>query len=88
MSFLIIKGLWPTFIGGFTTAYGKLKEIGFEHWEMPNLEAANESGFAARPGGYRNPDGSFGGECIWAVFGMANAILPVYIIKIMTLVIQ
>lgn len=40
-------------------AGGKLKETGTEHWNNPNYEATNESGFTALPGGGRAPDGHF-----------------------------
>jgi len=33
---------------------GKLKETGTNHWNSPNTGATNESGFTARPGGYRD----------------------------------
>ncbi|MBN1185878.1 MAG: fibrobacter succinogenes major paralogous domain-containing protein [Bacteroidales bacterium] len=38
---------------------GKLKETGTMHWCGPNTGATNESGFTARPGGYRDIDGFF-----------------------------
>ena len=33
---------------------GKLKESGTIHWDSPNSNATNESGFTARPGGTRD----------------------------------
>lgn len=36
----------------------KLKEEGIAHWESPNV-ANDESGFAARPGGYLHPDKTY-----------------------------
>jgi len=42
---------------------GKLKETGTSHWDSPNSNATNESGFTARPGGIReyneNPPSNF-----------------------------
>lgn len=53
---------WNTlenYLGGSTVAGGKLKEIGFTHWENPNTGADNESNFNALGAGYRFVDGEF-----------------------------
>jgi len=41
------------FLGGASTAAGKLKETGTAHWNPPNTGATNETGFTALPGGFR-----------------------------------
>ncbi len=41
-----------------STAGGKMKSTGTEHWEFNN-EATNESGFTGLPGGFRNQGGVF-----------------------------
>ncbi len=46
-------------LGGENIAGGKLKEIGLEHWESPNADADNSSGFTATPGGIRYTNGNF-----------------------------
>lgn len=40
-------------------AGGKMKESGTAHWSDPNTGATNESGFGARPGGFRKKSGGF-----------------------------
>ncbi len=48
-------------IYGALTAGGHLKEIGFTHWDPPNLNAADTFGFKALGAGQRNSAGAFGG---------------------------
>jgi uncharacterized protein (TIGR02145 family) len=57
---------WSTMIaclGGEIVAGDKLKETGINHWKSPNTGSTNESGFTARPGGYRYGSGSFYDVC-------------------------
>jgi len=41
------------YLGGEETAGGKMKETGFLHWDDPNTDATNSSGFTALGGGGR-----------------------------------
>ena len=58
-----------TYLGGENIAGGKLKEVGTTHWQSPNTEATNESGFTAIAGGYRASGGisfpNFGASAFW-----------------------
>ncbi len=42
-------------------AGGRMKETGTAHWNAPNTDATNESGFTALPGSLRDYDGIFSG---------------------------
>jgi len=55
-----------TFLGGEYCA-GKLKEGDTSHWESPNTDVNNETGFTALPGGFRSYDDFryVGYEGIW-----------------------
>lgn len=48
-----------TYLGGESVAGGKLKEISNSHWNSPNTDATNETGFTALPGGFHNYGGAF-----------------------------
>lgn len=48
-----------TALGGVGVIGGSMKEQGTTLWKTPNTEASNESGFTARPGGYRSYNGTF-----------------------------
>lgn len=57
-----------TYLGGENVAGGKLKEIGTTHWQSPNTDATNESGFTAIQGGYLDRSGIFNEfetKCFW-----------------------
>jgi uncharacterized protein (TIGR02145 family) len=53
-------GTLMQYLGGYLIAGGKIKESGLSHWNDPNFNATNESGFNALPAGWRSHTGSFG----------------------------
>ena len=53
---------WNTlinYLGGDAVAGGKMKSTGTQYWNSPNVNATNESGFSALPGGFRDFGGTF-----------------------------
>lgn len=56
-------------LGGLSIAGGKMKSVGTQFWNAPNIGATNESGFSGLPARYRNIDGTFGNVsfygCLW-----------------------
>ena len=55
-------GEWNTlinFLGGEDVAGGHMKAIGTSHWNAPNQEATNNSGFTALPAGYLFDNGNY-----------------------------
>jgi uncharacterized protein (TIGR02145 family) len=66
------KTEWETligYLGGIDVAGGKMKEVAFLHWETPNTDATNASGFTGLPAGERYA-GIFGhigfDGCFWS----------------------
>ncbi len=60
-----------TYLGGGSSAGGKLKEAGSSHWMFPNTDATNESGFTALPDGARGPYG-FSSALDWGFLWSAS----------------
>jgi uncharacterized protein (TIGR02145 family) len=62
---------WSTllkYLGGYSLAGGKMKEVGLTLWASPNNGATNSSGFTGRPGGFRseyNAYYDFGNRGYW-----------------------
>ena len=67
---------WTTltsFLGGESSAGGKLKEVDTLHWYSPNTGATNETGFTALPGGQRNSDKAFNSIGIFGCWWSSTA---------------
>jgi uncharacterized protein (TIGR02145 family) len=54
-------GTLSTTLGGYEISGGAIKETGTTHWNSPNTQATNTSGFTVLPAGGRYADGAFGG---------------------------
>jgi uncharacterized protein (TIGR02145 family) len=65
-----------TSLRGENVAGGKLREAGTTHWEKPNTEATNESGFTALPSGYRNNHGAFANIGFFGFWWSATEYVP------------
>lgn len=65
------SGEWDVledYLGGYSVAGGKMKEVGTAHWNSPNTGATNSSGFTGLPGGYRYQFSYFGNPGIFGIF--------------------
>ena len=56
------------YLGGYLIAGGKLKEAGLAHWQDPNTDATNESGFTSLPAGYITDSGNMEGLATYGTF--------------------
>lgn len=65
-----------TFIGGVSLAGGKMKAT--TGWNVPNIGATNETGFAGLPGGARYADGKFNDVGSLGVWWSSTEYLPYY----------
>jgi uncharacterized protein (TIGR02145 family) len=67
------------YLGGTTITGGKLKEIGYTHWDSPNTGASNTSGFTGFGSGYRgSEDGLFSDLKKIGRFWTSTAVDPLY----------
>ena len=67
--------------GSWLDAAGKLKEVGTEHWNEPNLWATNETSFTGLPGGIRYDLSLFhnmGTMGRWWSFSQGNLYFEIY----------
>lgn len=60
------------YLGGADVAGGKLKGTGTAYWNSPNSAATNESGFTARPGGFRISNAGFGNFGVYVEVGITG----------------
>ena len=73
---------WDTlveYLGGQYEAGGRMKEIGTLHWEVPNTNATNKSGFSALPGGQRSKSGTFMGFKTYCRFWSSTNIASTWV---------
>lgn len=68
-------------LGGKDIAGSKLKESGTNHWNVPNSDATNESGFSALPGGWRINLGNYFDINVKAYFWTSTplSVMPSYV---------
>ena len=68
---------WTTlinYLGGDYVAGYKLTETGLTHWNSPNSNATNSSGFSGRGGGKRGIDGYYSGYRTGALFWSTTSV--------------
>ncbi|MEP7197676.1 MAG: fibrobacter succinogenes major paralogous domain-containing protein [Saprospiraceae bacterium] len=65
-----------TYLGGESVAGDKLKETGTTHWNSPNTNATNKTGFTALPGGGRSSGGAFSGIGYAGYWWSSTAVSP------------
>jgi uncharacterized protein (TIGR02145 family) len=76
---------WETlieYLGGGMVAHGKLKETGTTHWNSPNSDATNESGFTGLPGGMRG-ETTFEDKGISGHYWAANEQYPGWLYRLL-----